>query len=189
MPLILGIVASGNYPRVTNSYESISTTTLGAGGAATVEFTSIVNTYKHLQLRVLSRSNRAVSTDNIKLGVGNGTIDTGANYAYHNLYGNGTSAAASGGSSETTGYLDSIPGSSIGASIFGVLVIDFLDYANTNKYKTVRSLGGYDSNGGGFISLTSNLWQSTSAIDRIKLTCRGTAFEEYSSFALYGIKG
>ncbi len=189
MSPILGILASGNYPRVTNSYESIATVTVGAGGSAAAEFTSIPNTYKHLQIRILARSNRAVTTDNIKLGVGNGTIDTGANYAYHNLYGNGTSAAASGGSSETSGYLDSISGSSIGASIFGVIVIDFLDYANTNKYKTVRSLGGYDSNGGGFISLTSNLWMSTSAINRIKLTCRGTAFDQYSHFALYGIKG
>ena len=74
------------------------------------------------------------------------------------------------------------------ANIFGTGIIDILDYADTSKYKTVRTLFGYDANGSGYIAFSSNLWQSTSAITSITMTpVNGIA--EYSSFALYGIKG
>jgi hypothetical protein len=65
--------------------------------------------------------------------------------------------------------------------------MDILDYANTNKFKTTRTLEGYDANGSGNVSLTSGLWQSTSAINSITITAVGT-FNQYSQFALYGVK-
>jgi hypothetical protein len=68
------------------------------------------------------------------------------------------------------------------------MICDVLDYANTNKFKTLRSLTGNDRNGSGSIWLDSGLWRSTSAITSIKFTT-GTAFAQYSQFALYGIKG
>jgi hypothetical protein len=52
---ILGIIASSKLT-VSNSYESIATTTVGSGGSATVTFSSIPATYKHLQVRTLIRS-------------------------------------------------------------------------------------------------------------------------------------
>jgi hypothetical protein len=65
-----------------------------------------------------------------------------------------------------------------------------LDYANTNKYKTTRSIGGNDNNGSGFVSLISGLWLSTSAISNIEIIpLNGTLWTQYSHFALYGIKG
>ena len=57
------------------------------------------------------------------------------------------------------------------------------------KYKTVRSLEGYDTNGGGKVELRSGLWMSTSAVNQIELTLSSNSFEQYSQFALYGIKG
>jgi hypothetical protein len=76
------------------------------------------------------------------------------------------------------------------ASIFGVLVLDILDYANTSKTKTTRTLMGYDKNGAGKVTLTSGLWNNTSAISSISIVPKdGSSWAEYSSFALYGIKG
>ncbi|NCU72421.1 MAG: hypothetical protein EBY66_05360 [Candidatus Fonsibacter lacus] len=76
----------------------------------------------------------------------------------------------------------------ISASVFGTTVVDILDYANTNKYKTFRSLMGIDNNGSGSIRLRSGLWMSTSAITAIKMTpSTSGSFQQYSSFALYGI--
>jgi hypothetical protein len=76
------------------------------------------------------------------------------------------------------------------ANAFGVTIIDFLDYSNTNKYKTTRALGGRDLNGSGGIALTSNLWQNTAAINTIVLNPDPSgSFVEYTQFALYGIKG
>jgi hypothetical protein len=68
--------------------------------------------------------------------------------------------------------------------------MDILDYTSTNKNKTVRSLGGFDRNGGGIITLSSSLWFKTpEAITSIRLKPQSSSWTQYSSFALYGIKG
>jgi hypothetical protein len=68
-------------------------------------------------------------------------------------------------------------------------IIDLLDYSNTNKFKTMRSLNGFDENGAGQIFLTSGLYRKTNAISEIRLFPSSGTFAEYSSFALYGITG
>lgn len=168
------------------SYESIATVTVGSGGAANVEFTSIPATYSHLQVRFTARGTASSGNDNI-LGIFNS--DTGSNYAWHILFGNGGGAAA-GASSSTTSFLSGrMSYANASASIFGVGVVDILDYANVNKYKTVRILTGTDENGAGIVLLNSGLWQNNSAITSFKLTPgAGGNFAQYSHFALYGIK-
>jgi hypothetical protein len=72
------------------------------------------------------------------------------------------------------------------------MIIDFLDYANTNTNKTVRCLWGNDRNGAGELGINSMFRPSESgATTSIKLlhTGSGTKFNQYSHFALYGIKG
>jgi hypothetical protein len=72
--------------------------------------------------------------------------------------------------------------------LFGTVIIDILDYANTNKYKTQRSLGGNDRNGAGYIDFSSGNWRNTNAITSIDIKALyGTGFAQYSHFALYGI--
>ena len=187
MPLILGIVASGNYPRVTNSYESISTVTVGAGGSSSITFSSIPSTYKHLQIRALVRATHAVTNG---AWFAQYNSDTGSNYySYHLLYGNGSSAGAVAGGTGTSMLWGDYVGANGAASTFGVAVVDVLDYQNTNKYKTSRGLYGFDLNGSGTIALASNLWMNTNAISSITLTPSSNNFAQYSQFALYGIKG
>ena len=196
---ILGIIASQDYNRVTSSYESISTVTVGSGGASNIEFTSIPSTYTHLQIRLLAQTNRATyNVDSIKLQVGNSTIDTGNNYSTHSLYSSQTSPGTSvgaGGQSSTSSITAGVVASNVAANTFGVSIMDILDYANTNKYKTVRCLSGADTNGAasgfaGFVEMESGLWQSTNAINRILISpVNSSLLSQYSSFALYGIKG
>jgi len=164
-------------------YESIASTTVGAGGSSTITFSSIPSTYSHLQIRVMSVT--SASTPNATMRYNS---DTGSNYTGHQLYGSGAVAGSNiqgSGSNPQTSIAIVQLGNSTQA---GVGVIDVLDYANTNKYKTVRSLSGYDANGSGFIILRSGAWMSTSAISSITLTADSGNFNEYSSFALYGIK-
>lgn len=174
----------------TNSYESIATTTVGAGGSSTITFSSIPSTYTHLQLRIMARSDRASNyASNINVQFNS---DTGSNYAYHDLNGSGSAAFAEGSASTSNIPMNRITGASAASSIFGVVVADILDYKNTNKYKTLRWLGGFDNNSTqGEIYFGSGLWQNTNAITSITLqTVSGAAnFTQYSSFALYGIKG
>ena len=174
----------------TNSYESIATVTVGSGGQSSISFSSIPSTYKHLQIRGIARDNRAATANMMKTWANN---DTSANYTDHWLYGDGASAGAY---AETTGagYMQivRVPSSSSTSGVFGSFVMDILDYTNTSKNKTFRTITGYDNNGSGLIYLTSGAWLSTSAINRIDFAvgaAGGTLISEYSSFALYGIKG
>ena len=180
---IVSILDSG-VAASTTDYESIATTTVGAGGSSTITFSSIPATYTHLQIRGIARD-----------GTGNSismtlNSDTGANYARHRLTGNGTAAGAVGTASINNMPLFGQSGVGSSASTFAAFVLDLLDYANTNKYKTVRNLSGLDQNGSGSVEFMSGLWQSTSAVSTITLTNAGAInFTQYSSFALYGIKG
>ena len=76
-------------------------------------------------------------------------------------------------------------------NIFGANVLDILDYANTSKYTTARILGGIDINGsGGNIRLDSGVWMNTAAVTSLTISpTTANNFVQYSSFALYGIKG
>jgi hypothetical protein len=185
--VISGLLSGAGAPASTTSYESIATVTVGGGGSSTISWTSIPSTFKHLQIRGIARTNHASSFDNMKLTY-NG--DTGTNYNGHQLYGFGASAGAQSGGDNAFTFVGYVSGNSGTASVFSGFVIDILDYANTNKYKTDRYLCGEDLNGSGSISLGSGLWRSTSAINRVDLTpADGSSFNQYSSFALYGIKG
>jgi len=179
MSPILGIFASSMLGAV-GDYESIATTTLGSASSS-VTFSSIASTYSHLQIRVLAKSNSSQSQLDL-------TINSSATgYAYHSLFGNGSTAGAEGSGSMTKIPAGSVAPSSA-TSTFSAFVIDILDYANTNKNKTIRTLMGFDTNGAGSMYLNSGLWANTDAISSITLTCRDFSFPQYSSFALYGIK-
>ena len=179
---------------VTNlgDFESIATTTVGSGGSSTVTFDNISGTYKHLQVRYIARNS----------GTGDAFIamkwifnsDATAVYSNHYIYGNGaatgsaatTSASSAGGD----GLIGMIKDNAAGyTNMFAAGVLDILDYKDTNKYKTCRLSWGQDLNGSGRVALQSANWQKTAAITRIDFSCATGNFMEYSSFALYGIRG
>ena len=184
---ILGIIASQNYPRITNSYESIATVSVGSGGTSEINFTSIPSTFKHLQIRIIGRGTQSAASNYLQIQF-NG--DTASNYyGAHWLNGSGSAATAGADGAASVIYAERLTAANATASIFGVNVIDILDYESTSKFKTTRNLGGYDANGSGQITFSSGLWRSTSAITSIKITPAASDFAQYSSFALYGIKG
>ena len=188
MSPILGIYASQITGKLsTTDYESIATVTVGSGGSSTITFSSIPSTYSHLQIRGIARTDRsAAKQDAARIRFNS---DTGSNYTLHYLLGDGISATSGGSSSITYTFSDGFTCAGVASSIFGVAVIDILDYKNTNKYKTMRSLSAWDDNGDGRIWLESGVWMNTSAISTITFTPNaGSNFVQYSSFALYGIK-
>jgi hypothetical protein len=169
---------------VPNDYESIATVTVGSGGASSVSFTSIASTYKHLQVRILTRSTFGANEWPIFVQLNSSS----SGYAYHDLQGNGSSASASGSSSQSLMQLGDTSAASGTANSFGVFILEILDYADTNKNKTGRTLYGYDLNGTGKVGHRSGLWANTSAVTSLSFGTGGN-FAQYSSFALYGIKG
>jgi hypothetical protein len=175
-----GSMLAGNPVFIDTAFESIATVTVGGGGAADAEFTSIPATYTHLQIRGILRDTYTSTQPALALQINGSNIDRN-----HNLIGDGASASAYTG---TAGYISHSTGGNAGASMFSGIIIDILDYANTNKYRTIRALSGGDRNGSGFIELCSGLEQSTSAVTSITLVPT-TTFAEYTHIALYGIKG
>jgi hypothetical protein len=175
---ISGLLSGGAPP---TDYQSIQTVTVGSGGQASVEFTSISSAYTHLEVRYIGSN--ATSSNRIRMQMNS---DTASNYSTHLLIGNGTAASAIGGAN--TDKIPVSPGDPGSSTAFAVGVISILDYANTNKYKTVRTLTGKDANGSGEIDLISGAWRSTSAVTSLKFFWDTGNVTEYSSFALYGIK-
>ena len=190
MSPILGIWASAQQAAfVVGDYESIATVTVGSGGSSSVTFSSIPSTYQHLQIRLISRDT----------GTGTGQAplwlrfnsDSGSNYSWHRIYGNGTTSSSDSGTSDSWILAGIGSENADPANTFSTTIVDVLDYANVNKNKTIRGLSGEDINGtGGYVGLHSGSWQNTNAVTSVTVFPNATqSFVQYSSFALYGLKG
>jgi hypothetical protein len=177
---ILGIVASSISGNLT-SYESIATVTVGAGGTSSITFTGIPSTYKHLQIRGISQGS-GIASNGMQFN-GDGT----SNYNAHYFYGDGVTTAS--GFQASTSMYAFLTTASSATNIYGGFVIDILDYADTNKFKTFKSLTGGDQNGLGYMEQLSGAWRSTSAISSITMFAYSSVLSQHSTFALYGIKG
>lgn len=177
----------------TAAFESIATTT-GTGTAASLSFTSIPSTYKHLQIRFCIRGYDTSSRTNDDFRIRFNNDTTSANYYGHFLTGNTTAASATSNAGSFAGgqiiISSAIPGSGAAANVMAIGVIDILDYASTTKNKTTRFFTGNDRNGaGGQTRLGSVGYFSTTAISSIQLLPDPEGFTTTSTFALYGIKG
>jgi hypothetical protein len=189
---VLGIVASqisGHLFAPSGAYDSISTTTLSST-TSSVTFSSIPSTYTHLQVRMIAR-NSGTSGAAARSGIIRFNSDAGSTYSCHLLIGDGSTASADYQTLFSQPFIYSTPDSNTTANVFGTAIIDILDYANTNKYKTVRSLSGTDTNGAGTVRLSSALWNDTTAISSITFSVYNNtaSYLANSQFALYGIKG
>lgn len=181
-------------------FQSIQTYTL-ASPTSTITFSSIPQTFKHLQLRHIARTTNTATNGNMYIQL-NG--DTANNYSWHRFeaYGSGIT---SGGAANAAAF--AVAGLMTGASsisnAFGCGILDFMDYSNTNKLKTMKTLTGYENNANGsagndqgYLNLASSLWfkagsgVTSDAINSITITINGGGnFATYSQFALYGIMG
>ena len=189
LPSLIGIIASSGVGVAGGDYESIATVTVGPGGASSIAFASIPSTYTHLQIRGIARSSTA-SSSIVPIYAQINSVST--NQTSHIMYGDGAAATSFASTNANLIYLGYIGQDSTTSTSYGAAVIDVLDYADTNKYKTFRSLAGTDLNGSGRVGLFSGfLYANTNAISNITLYANagGDAFKQYSSFALYGIKG
>lgn len=178
-----GDIAANN----NNWYESIQTTLLGSTQSS-ITFTNIPQDYTHLQLRGFAGGNNGGGNDQVVLRFNSDSSN--ANYTTHYLQGNGSSASAYGfGTGGFAGaYLDkAVTGDS--ATTFGTFIVDLLDYKNTSKFKTMRSLQGYDSNGSGVTTLQSSVWLNTNAITSITIVLNSSStYRVNSRFSLYGLR-
>lgn len=156
----------------TQTYIPLANLTL-SGSAASVTFSSISQAFRDVVL-VCSMSNT----------VGNGALllqlngDTGGNYNWVRMYGDGSSTA----SSTTTGATSATIGN------FGTNQsnnqLSIMDYSTTDKHKSVLSR---TNDSAYIVSAYAARWASTSAVTSFVVYPAGNAFAAGSTFALYGI--
>jgi hypothetical protein len=183
--LIANNSASGG--GLAGGFESIASAT-GTGSAGSITFTSIPQSYQHLQLRILCSDTYTGLNGSATIDI-RFNSDTGSNYTQHALIGDGSTAQANGFSSTTNiRVAQSVYGT---AGALAASIVDIHDYSSTTKYKTARGFTGVNANTATTdytLRLASGLWMDTSAITSITIIPAITAFTTTSTFALYGIK-
>ena len=165
-------------------YQLIETISVGAGGAASIEFTGIDQTGVDLQVVVSARTNSTGPLSNIKVTLNN---DTGSNYSYKYLIGSGSAAQSGGGS--FTGLLG-ITGTTQAttANTFANSQIYIPNYSGASV-KSVSAESVQENNGtNSYQHITAGSWNNTAAITSIILqVTTANNLVQYSSASLYKI--
>jgi len=169
-----------------NTFTKIASVTVGAGGAASIDFSSIPQTYTDLCIKISARTARATPQDSFRV-----TLNaTNASYSYVRLYNDGSASPGSdidsGNSYLTTGYTNGNTGT---ANTFGSTEIYFTNYTSSAN-KSVYSDGISENNATtAYAGLVSALWANSAAITSIKIEgATGATILQYSTATLYGIK-
>ena len=168
-----------------NTYTLISSVTVGAGGASTIDFTSIPQTYTDLLMVLSARVGRATSASTICLTF-NGS---GSSYSQKNLDGNGASATSSSLTSNSNITYMEVPAASATANTFGNHLIYIPNYTGST-YKSVSTDTVSENNGTtAYANFNAALWSNTAAITSISWNepNGGSSFVQYSTAYLYGI--
>lgn len=161
-----------------STYSTIATYTVSSPQSS-YTFTSIPTTYTDL---VVVCSFIQSSAYSMEARVGNGTIDSGSNYSNTAIIGRANNTVVS---NRRTNYTYLTVFEQNGASS-GILIMNLMNYANTNVYKTMLFRNG---NAGSDVETSVQMWRSTSAINRLELLAGQGAinFSVGTTFTLYGI--
>ena len=164
-----------------NTFDKITTVTVGAGGAANIDFTSIPQTYIDLKLVYSIRTSYAGLVEQINFSFNTLTTNFSSTY----LFGSGTTAS----SSTLARWAGNANAATSTANVFsnGELYIPNYTSAN-NKAHSVDFVTEHNSTDAntGFIG---GLWSNTAAITGITMTPNnGGTIVQYSTATLYGIK-
>ena len=159
--------------------EAIATTYMEAD-AASVAFTGIPQTYKHLQLRISSRDTSVADTVEVAIRFGpvGDVVDTGASYYSQEIRGYQTTESGSTNGPQTSIKCSFSTGTNIDMAEYGCGMVNLLDYRNTNKMMTYLATGGQPMNATGYswISQVGGLWNGEAAVD--KITIGGAGFSD-----------
>ena len=185
---ILGTVASQFSGKSFGSFESIATVSVSSA-TQPITFSSIPQTFTHLQLRGIARSSRNAYINNLHLMFNT----SGPTYIDLNMLIYNTTIYTGTNGNDFSGLKTDyfyMPTTQFSANIFGGYVFDIYDYTNTNKNKVIHAIGGAADGGANtFGTFSSKTMKDTAAITSITLTQSATTdFEQYSHWALYGIK-
>jgi hypothetical protein len=170
-----------------NTFELIASSTVGSGGAASIDFTSIPSTYTDLCIKMLARADKSGATyTNTYISFNGNTSSFSSREVYGTGSGTGSgNSSTSPGGGQGAGYIDA---ASATATTFASVEIYIPNYAGSTN-KSFSSDFVVENNATlaltGFIA---GLWSNTAAINRVTLTPEGSNFVQHSTAYLYGVK-
>ena len=167
-----------------DTFVKIASVTVGAGGASSIDFTSIPSTYKDLCLKVSARGDLPQVYDSIYCQVNGLTTSI---YTRLTISGSGSSVG-SGTSTSTKLFLGAANGKNATANTFGNAEIYFPNYAGSANKSTATDIVQETNGTEAYMYLAAGLISTTSAISSINLTLDSNLFLQYSTATLYGIK-
>lgn len=164
-----------------NTFQAIATVTVGAGGVSTIDFTSIPQIYRDLQIKLSSRTTLSTSVASSVFFSFNSIT---ANFGNITFYGDGGTASSF---SEARNAGSQNSGAST-AGIFANINILICGYATAND-KAYSVNATVENNGSeSYIYGGNSTWSNSAAITSITLTPNAGNFAQYSTATLYGIK-
>jgi hypothetical protein len=173
-----------------NTFELISSVTVGAGGTTIASFSSIPSTFTDLQLVGSYRTTEA--------GLNSGTLKIRFNsnfssiYSYRELQGNGQNAGTAATGPDTSFDLNFQSNESDGntANTFQSFQLYIPNYANTSYAKSASFESVSEQNGtNAYADLGALSFNSTTAISSIEIRAFTTNnVAQFSTFYLYGVK-
>jgi len=168
------------------TYTLISSVTVGSGGAATIEFTSIPATYTDLAIKMSGRGTTNVGGTDHWRDISIGFNGAGSNVSITNrqLYGLGNSA---GSTTSTTPSAGAITGNDATVSTFSNSDIYIPNYTSSNNKSYSIDIVTEDNQTRSLVVLIAGLWSNTAAITSVTFYPASGNFAQYSTAYLYGI--
>ena len=159
----------------------ISTVTVGSGGASSIVFSSIPQTYNDLIIKYSARNDSANGTLLVKYN----TDGTAGNYLYRQIFGDGSAAY---NDTQSDLFFGTVPRSTYTASTFGNGEIYIPNYSSSSQKSATTDSVSENNATTSIASLWAGKWTGTAPISNITLYLYTGAFVQYSSATLYGIR-
>ena len=167
-----------------NTYELIASSTVGSGGAAAFDFTSIPSTYTDLAIKLSTRTTNAANWVEYTMAY-NGTTNSGS---WKAVFGDGSTAGST--TNAVTAYAGESAGTNLTASTFASSDIYLPNYTSTASTKSFSSDAVTENNGTTSIAIliAGTMTGASAAVNRLYIATTGGNFAQYSTAYLYGVK-
>lgn len=162
-----------------NTFYKIASTTVGSGGASSIDFTSIPQTYTDLVIKMSVRHSSAVNWSYVNFNSSSST------YTKQNIIGTGSAVGAE---RNTNNEIFVTENSSFTSNVFANSEIYIPNYTSSIiKSFSVDSVTENNASTS-YQTITAVSWNSTAAITSVTIYPISGNYAEYSTAVLYGIK-
>jgi hypothetical protein len=170
---------------INNTLTLIQAVTVGAGGAASIDFTSIPQTYTDLCVKFSVRCATSANIQQVYIRFNNNSSSI---YSNRRLYGYSNAAGSVGATSSSSASINWTSGSSATASTFGSGEMYIPNYAGSSTYKSFYAELASENNSAteAVTGMTAGLFEATTAITQINIIGESN-FVQYSTAYLYGV--